>query len=469
MELARAEVHCNPNSSRNVRRFASIRPDDAETGVHQLFAELELRVPLTVHFVDVGGTKKFPYLKLSDWVLYLLRTDRLATQLAGCTMEKLPMVLKEYWARFKNLHPTHELFQMNLDLRYALPIFTHSDEGRSQKKEPLYVFSVHGALGRGTRRYLELNKHKKPLDRNEFGLNFVGQSMGTQCLIFTILKEFYNKFPDSLDILVKLFAEDCSNLLHEGVVYNGVTYRLVHVATKGDLPALSKIGHLVRNFSHCPRRPSTKSPCEGICHLCLGGQEANERTGAQHIPYEDLRPTPQWESSLHASLPWTDEPCILYNVPLCRESAASFFALDIWHCFHLGACKHWVGSSFVVIVESQLLPRMSIDDKFRSITVEYQNFCRSKKLSMWITEVSRDTLTFPMGSAVPIGKWNKGSCSTTMMLFLDHYCKSFVKNKTEDPLLLMIASSLLTVNFVFMFNQFGEVSLWSLIYEPSIQ
>jgi hypothetical protein len=153
---------------------------------------------------------------------------------------------------------------------------------------------------------------------------------------------------------------------------------------------------------------------------------------------------------MHSVEPWTQRPEIVGNTPVNHARLAEFFCLDLWHCFHLGVCKHFVASALVVIAESGLLPRSSMEMKFQSMTREYRDFCRDQKLPLWITEISRETLNFPQGSALPLGKWNKGSCSTTMMLFLNFYCNKFIKGKTDDPVLLMIVPCFLV--FIIFFN-----------------
>ena len=440
VELAEAEVNANPAASRELNEFARIRKSDAEVGVFNMFKRLGLVSPIPIQHKDLEGFKGFPFLKLSDWAKFLLKTGRFAQQFVGCTLEKMPLVLNEFWERFRSQFPDHEIFGMDIDLSHAVPMQSHTDEGRSQKHEPLFVLSCHGSIGRGTRRYLQQGKHRKPLSENAMGLNFLGQTFSTQFLVCTVLRAKLNEHEGLLSEIIKLFAEDASMLAHQGINFNGTTYRLIHVGTKGDLPALAKMGNFLRTWSHVARRPSTRTPCEGICHLCLGGTEKNDRTGAVDIPYEDMRPTPIWEPSMHTVLPWETEPPILAGIPLQRSKISAFFALDLWHCFHLGVCKHFVAGALVAVTESNFFARMSMEDKFKSMTEDYVAFCKQHKLGMWITEISRDTLCFPASSAVPVGKWNKGSCSTTMMLFLDDYCSKHISGKSDDPLLVLIVT-----------------------------
>ena len=83
-----------------------------------------------------------------------------------------------------------------------------------------------------------------------------------------------------------------------------------------------------------------------------------------------------------------------------------------------------------------------MEAKFGAITEMYRDYCRANKLSMWVTEINRESIVWPQSSACPIGKWNKGSASTTMMLFLGWFAENHIKGHTEDELLLLIAAML---------------------------
>ena len=454
----------NPGACPLMRQLAAVRVSDAERGVHDVLRRHQLIPNVPIQRADLGeneAAKSFPYLKMSSWVKFLLETDRFTRHLCGAdSFEKMQVVLPEFWARFEKLYKDHEVFEWarngRLDLRYAVPVYSHTDEGRTQKKEPLWVFSLHAALGRGTRSFIEKKKHLMPLASNEMGMNFLGNTWTSNYLIATMHKRFSNAHPEAMENLLKLIAEDMAMLASEGVSVGGHHVWLIHVGTTGDLPALGKLGGFVRSYSHVARRPSSKKAGEGICHLCLGGQEEDARTGADAFPFEDVGPNPIWEPSMHVKLPWQEEPVILSGLPLLRKEMAAWFNLDLWHCYHLGLAKHWVANSLVCIIESNLLPAASVENKLSSVSEMYLAFCQEKGIALWVTEISRETLTWPQSSSVPIGKWNKASASTTMMLFLDHYCQKMVIGKTQDPLLLMIAlwqsfsSSFVNLFFVFL-------------------
>ena len=452
VELARAEVRENPRVSRPMREFARVRLEDAEVGVHDVLRRHGHSCPIEVHTVDLGDKelKEFPFIRFSVWLQYLGLT-RIMRQLCGVSsLGKLKSVLGEFWRRFRAINPNHDIFEMSdagtIDLKFTIPYYSHSDEGRSYKKEALWIFSVHGAIGRGTRNYLKKGKQKTPLHRNQMGMNFVGPTLGSQFLFATMLREVASKNPGSIEKLLEIFAEDAAALARDGLTIEGVKLRFLHIGNKGDLPALAKVASLKRKFYNCPRAPRSKKACVGVCHQCLAGQEADPSKGMVAYPFEDLSTRPAWETTIDQVEPWDETPSILRGLPIDGSAKSQFFCFDIWHIFHLGIAKHFLASSFVAIVESALhvlQPFRSIEAKFQFLSQEYGAFCRSQKISMWVSEISRDTLQWPQGSACPIGKWNKGSASTTIMLFLGHVCQKYIDESTEDDeMLLLIVSCL---------------------------
>ena len=365
-------------------------------------------------------------------------------------------MLKEFWKRFRAIRPDYGLFELSdagmISLETAIPFFSHTDEGRSYKHLGLWVLSSHGVLGRGTRRYLETQGHLRLLEDNEMGLNFAGATWGTQFIFSTMIKTTYTKHPEAQDELVKLYAEDVKNLLFEGVTKKdgSIKVHLVHIGTKGDLPALVRLGGFQRSFWNVPRQGSSRTACKGICHLCLAGVEM----GSEHdrpIPFEDMSPGALWIDTLHTSVAWSSPPTILNGLHLSEKYSIEFFLTDLWHNFHLGVSKSFVGSAWVAIVEANLnCLRGSIETKFSELTSTYLEFFRSRGKSPFITEISRDTMGFPMGSVCPVAKWSKGQASTEMMVFLDYWCKENIVNKTDDRLLLAIVS-------LFSFSTFSIV------------
>ena len=317
VELARAEVAANPRATATMRLFARVQLSNAEQGVHNVFKEHGYTAPVPVDSLDLGPgkLKDFPVIKLSSWCQYLLDTGRIARHMVGvATLGKMRAVLKEYWRRFQTIRPRHGIFEMAeqglLQLDSTVPFFSHSDEGRSYKHLPLFVLSSHGALGRGTRSYLNAKCHKAPLRRNGMGMNFIGKTWTTQFMFTTVLKTVTQEHPEIFDKLIEAYAADVQKLLTEGICSKDGQVQLwfAHVGTKGDLPALTKLGNFKRSFANVPRGPSSKRACKGICFQCLAGQEADPASGAIALPYENFNPNAEWVATLKPvrSLGWRD-------------------------------------------------------------------------------------------------------------------------------------------------------------------
>ena len=461
VELAKTEVLGNPQASREMKRFARIPLSNAEKGVHKVLKDAGLLSPVTVDHLDLGipELKAWPHVKLSSWVLYLLDTKRFAKSMTGvASYPKMNSVLAEFWKRYRALKPEHPVLQLAdsglIQLEWCVPFLSHTDEGRSYQHAGIWVMSSAGCIGRGTRSYLNLQKHKAPLDRNQMGLNFTGHTFSTNFLYATMLRTVYQEHPTAMEKLLEEYARDAEKLLHEGVASSDGRYRvwLAHLSTKGDLPALAKIGSLKRTFSHVPRAPKSKKPCQGICHLCAAGQEEDRDNGLVAIPFEDVNMNAAWQGTIYQTLPWDSTPKIIAGLNLNNEDAISFFATDLWHNLHLGVAKSYLGCSFACIVESGLdcLQGGSIDAKFAWITTVYRDYFKAKKVAPYISEISRDTMNFPQSSACPSGKWSKGHASTQMMLFLGFFAENYIVGKTTDGVLTAIVALEDLVYFCFV-------------------
>ena len=217
VELAQAEVRNNPLPSKVMQEFARIRLCDAEVGVHNVLKRHGFSCNLEVGHVDLGPRelRTFPYIKFSTWLVFL-GIQRIARQLCGASsLNKMRRLLPEFWHRYEAVNGGHEVFGMaragNIDLRMTIPYFSHSDEGRSYKKEAIWVFSLHGAIGRGTKKYLVKKKHLAPLRRNQMGLNFISPSWSWQFLFATILRQAATDNTDAIDKLLSILLRMLQN------------------------------------------------------------------------------------------------------------------------------------------------------------------------------------------------------------------------------------------------------------------
>ena len=441
VELAQAQVAETPTRCRALKDFAGISLAHAERGCHRVFKKYGFSAAVDVERINLGPRKlkEFPYIKMSSWVRLLLDTKRFQRQLCGvATWDQMNETLKEFWSRFRELHPTHEIFSReHVDLACAVPVFSHTDEGRSYKHQPLWVLSTHGCLGRGTKEYVDKGKHFAPIKRRSMGLNFLGNTWSNQFIFCTMLRAVTVEYPGSMTKLVELYAEDMAMLANQGMTNSRGDRRvwLIHVATKGDLPALSKLGGFKRTHSHVPRAGSSKKACGGICHMCLAGKESSG-PGDIFFPYEDTSVQPKWEETVEVQDPWDTVPAILRGLPLCREKKASFFVTDVWHNLHLGLAKHFFASSVICAVERlETWSMESVDSRLQWMTNDFKRFCKDKGIQPYLAEISRESLCFPQSRACPVGKWSKGLVATQFLQYFEDFSKRFISGKTDDPVL----------------------------------
>ena len=452
METARSEVESNPNASRAMREFASVRLDDAEVGVRRVLVKHCLTAPIPISWIDLGEEphqKNFPWVKLSSWAQHLLEAGLLPRVLVGVTdFATMKLVLTEFWSRYEAMdagHPVFALERNGIVCRDRLvPFYSHSDEGTTFRDAALWVLNVHGVIGRGTRSFLRSGKHRAPVHRNAMGLNYLGNTWGTHCLIATMMKCVAS--PETLNVLMSAFAADVKDLLHTGITDGAERVWMYHLAAKGDLPALSKIGNLLRTFGHAPKAARSRKPCRGVCWLCLAGQERDDAHGREALPYEDVSMTPCWEPTIHKELPWQTSPKILEGLDLDDARAIEFFQTDFFHNAHLGTLKSFTSSALVSLVESDspllcLAHCNSVEAKFQELTKMYKSFFSERGRKPWVSELNRDMVCWPMSSACPAAKWNKGMATVQIMRFLDWFGQKHLAD-SRDPVMKSIALGL---------------------------
>lgn len=449
VNLAKAEVNGNPAASALMRQFANVSENDAEQGCHRVFRQHGYCAPVPVVRVDLGRgdgcLKTFPYIPLSGWLQWLLDRDRIWRQLCGCSSWDVMTreVLPEFWRRFKSIYPTHSIFDSKTDrqLSRTIPVFSHTDEGRSFKKDALWLLSTAGCLGRGSQAWVDLDGHLAPLDQCGFGLNFLGATWSTQFFFCSILRSVVKENERVLNDIVAIYAKDLAFLFETGLTSSDGRKRIyvAHLANKGDLPALAKLGGLTRTFAHVPRGGASRAAAKGICHMCLAGQEQDDSKGKKAYPYEDFALKPAWLETMHVEEAWQSTPEILRGAPLVPTERASFFAVDVFHNVHLGIAKHWIASSLVSVIERMDLDwGYSVDSKFEYLTAVFRTFCRENRITPHFTQLSRETVGWPSSRTVPIGQWSKGSMSTHLMRFLEFFMSQKLGPDDADEVLRCI-------------------------------
>ena len=185
VEIAQATLRESPEGhTPALREFAAVSEKDAEEGAHRIFRKYGLAAPVKLRRINIGPgpLQRFPYLNFSDWVKYLLETRQLSHLCGTNDIARMNVLLDEFWRRYRLVEPDYELWQLadsgQLDLKFTIPVYSHSDEGRTLKKKPFWILSCHGALGLGTKKNKENVPTPDDIREDGMRLNLEGATPG---------------------------------------------------------------------------------------------------------------------------------------------------------------------------------------------------------------------------------------------------------------------------------------------------
>ena len=418
-----------------VRQLGEVPLSHSANEFHRVLQQHGCSIPVPLEYVDLPSQKDVPFIRLSSWVSYLGRSQRLH-YLTGTADAKLRKALcLEFWRRYERIRPGHPIFKLaregGVRLETAIPVLHHGDEGRSYRKTPVMVVSTHGMLGRGCRQ--AKLQAGLPIKETAMDMNFVGSTVTTHFIFAALPASLYKTHPEALDKMLSIYAEDARELALSGidVLENGQREHisLWNIGVKGDLPYLSKAGHMSRTFSVVPRQSASKKFCNGICWACLAGKEGLRES----YPFEDLSEHPKWLATVGKD-PGLDLEGPLLAIP--HEDATLLFRPDLWHSMHLGAGKTFIASSIVVVVEALGGP---VEATLEDLSRDFKQFCKHRKLYAYISSISRDLLAWQTAAELPTGHWHKGFVTTRLLCWLEDFLPRRFPNM-DDPLLLEIAS-----------------------------
>ena len=256
-------------------------------------------------------------------------------------------VLEQFWDDFGRLYPTHPVV---LDILMGMvtpgllvPLCIHGDGGRHVRKTEIMVVQFQSCVGQGTR----ISTGQKLLGKRKRAdgepsaapaapsggaqVNLLGHSFETRFLVGTMAKRYYSADMGPLLEFFKHVSTYFGDLYRTGVRYRGQCIKFIVLAVKGDLPFLSKIATLERNFMHIRKRKKkvTSKKLEGMCWLCSAGNG--------EVLFEDFSRTAPWieTSGLVNEDPWKNQPFILFDLVHDPLRQPNFFAIDLFHTLNL--------------------------------------------------------------------------------------------------------------------------------------
>eukprot|EP00435_Cladocopium_sp_Y103_P014993 s3001_g3.t1 len=380
----------------------------------------QLCLPVKISAINktpgVRYTGEFEVIKLRDWCKFHLEynTWHVMVGLHKPHPEREQRILTEFWKRYRQFRPHHEIWQMideyKIDTSRLCPMVLHGDEGRGRKRAPYLVCSYHSYMGFGTS---AANSARKSKPFVSMKLNYAGNSHIHRMLTCVLPKMLKDEvaFKD----LLKFMADDSLDMIRSGVQspHDGQTYRIAVLQVVGDWMFLQKAGSLARSYANVEKRPRGRNACpKGICHLCRAGQ--------LDIPFEDLRMNARWTETMHDPTDdvFVGEPVFL-QLPHDAFKPASFFTYDLWHAFHLGVGKTFTGS--VLAMLSMQMSGGNIESRFEQLTQLYLDFCDRVHTSPYMLGITKEGIGWPDTNTYPNSQWSKGHITTLMMQFLENY------------------------------------------------
>ena len=208
--------------------------------VARAFAKAGLRLDVKLSYAHIGQHREHPYIPVSSWIQTLDKAGRLS-KLVGCSTDDWPKILGSYWDNFKQLHPTHQIFSLQVPLNRCLPVLLHGDEGTTYKKDGALVLSFQSSVGRGTSK----NKVGDVAGDNKQLLNFIGHAFQSRFLIVAGLKEHHRNSPDVYKQYLELATTSLDNACRQGVqLQSGQMLHPVPVGLKGDWSFLVPCAHV---------------------------------------------------------------------------------------------------------------------------------------------------------------------------------------------------------------------------------
>ncbi|CAK9055791.1 Uncharacterized protein SCF082_LOCUS30127 [Durusdinium trenchii] len=390
-----------------------------ERDTHRVLVK-KLRLALDIkrsRLATTGPDVSIPLLRLRDWFAFLLKHN-CSHMLAGLVRpdsRRESAILCRFWALYKTWDPEHEIFAKEargeVSFSSCVPLCFHGDEGRSRKHSPFMILSFYSMLGRGLcvekrqrrnatlKRYLKL----KP--------NFKGHSYSSRFMFAALRKRDYTGANEHVwESVLEAAAEESSFLCNTGVQdASGKTYSGVLLAIVGDWPFLHKSGSFKRSFNNIQKRINQRSEPVGICHLCRAGQ--------RDVEFEQIATRrPKWVETLHEEDPF-EIPSPFINVAHSPGKLAALWCYDVFHTWHLGVAKNFLGS--VLALMSEQFPQGNIEQRFEALTDMYRAWCNRTKRRCHVFKITKELLQWTSLREFPTGSWHKGALSTVLMEFVE--------------------------------------------------
>ncbi|CAE7550167.1 unnamed protein product [Symbiodinium necroappetens] len=163
------------------------------------------------------------------------------------------------------------------------------------------------------------------------------------------------------------------------------------------------------------------------------------------VPWETIHERdPLWLKTVFSESGFAHVPAVarLLAVPGQEEA---ILAYDLFHAFHLGVGKHFLGSCLALW--SSHFPGGNVDKRFEGLESSFFTWCKANREVPVLTRLTKETIQWPSTFDYPAGSWFKGSVTTVLFKFLQAtMCQ---QNWAHEPMLAKAAEAVQSINRFF--------------------
>jgi len=436
-------------SSGGLSELAQIRDTNSERDCKRLLHQklcLALPVQRSKLRTSKSNAPKIPILTMTNWIDFMVKNNcwHILCGLVRPDAPREEQILSRFWEMYKVQCPDHEIFQLaasgKVELSRTAPVVLHGDEGRGRKHRAHLVISFRSLLGRGihTRKPQSANKVRKPFLKQM--CNYKGHSYTNRFMIAGVRKEDYTgENAYVFDELMAMCASEAQAMALTGVECPfGKTHWLMTLHITGDWPWLHKSAGFSRSFNNALKQRH-QSRQNGICHECLAG--------TPEYPFEQVGTRrPLWLTTAYQGADPFIHPSVFQIVPHVTNKFSSFWIWDMFHTWHLGVGKVWLGSALALLSLAET--DNTIDDRFSSLTKRYKDWCLINRHRCHIQKISKECLNWISTRCYPCGTWHKGELTTVLMGFLEATLTDNQRTFPDDlkPLLEIVKQGTIAIN-----------------------
>ncbi|CAE7180797.1 unnamed protein product [Symbiodinium microadriaticum] len=441
---ARAAVKQDP--CKVLAKIANIDLSSADAPLYELLQKYELGLPIDFSWQRAGNVNRYPFIKPKAQ-LEALSAEGYFHRVLGVPVHLASESLALFWAKFRVLHPQHQIFENpDLDYEKLIPYYLHGDGGRGYKKDPIEILTMFPALGSGSRkRSIDLSSKRPAEEAINLGINLTGNSGATRFL-FSVVSSLVAKTDGQVfDDLMEIWGQELQSLLEHGFHAQGSTWRVVILGFTGDSPFVKKVAKTTRSFHNVRKRFSSKGLQKGCCWLCHAGYESAD--GNIHIPFEQLGlKGPAWLQTcrLQNPLPWEDGGGALMQHMLhdTADTPASFFKADFFHVWHAGVGQDFSASGLVYAMKA-LFSLGSVPKDLDCLNATLKQYLTKSKDKLHCGKLTEDLLGYNSTRDYPEGKWSKNLDTAVIVRFIIYLLElpEYRATVQNDEILRLILSA----------------------------